>query len=794
MDIPEFVPTLAELIEADEPWSNQCCWRNQKKSKQNAIRCGNTVRGRDARERDGLIDFLRVLIPYSTETGTLGPVTPDSLTEIREELEKASMWLLCKGQHRSNSKKIVRKWCDELEGARDRPAPVDVRKELNIDKGKELLCHGRKQRDGTRCTEKISPPNRQFAYIIIADIARARDSSPTTKENILLLAEFLMCQGCQDQGQAIGKSQEWFKKIQKLFPPADASPGRPSRQDQPSTPRFSRTTILDSETPISATSSLFSRADSTAASTPSTSPPSQRRYTTRANTSESPSYSRSTRTTTTNVGNASIFPKWSDKLDNLEKARDQPVRNNIREELGIDEGEDLSCHAKEKDGTRCANKISAKNSQRACAIITDVAKARDSSPITKKDVLLLAHLLICQHSHHRDQVAGKSEEWFTKIQKLFPPADAVLEQPSTPHFGRATTADSETPKSTASGISSRAGSIATSTPSTSPPSQRPYTTRATASESPSRSKRTNTTTTTIEDEPPQAAYVRVTRRTTFERQAGLLTPEPVYPHFKPFPPKNCSVFLTDLYNLITRDFKGREVAPGYIYGFKRDGGDCIKVGFTNDLKRRMRQWSADCNQKVVVVLQKYVPHAGKLESVVHATLYNQRRRECLVNGACNNGRGCHKTHREWLEVALNLLEEVVDTWIRWFECIPYNERGCLKSEWVERISKLRKEQKVPLPDLWRKWIDVSRLAKGTTSKVKAEPVDDESMLVFDVKKNKKIVITTTEIKMEPDDDVPDFATLRRRYRQNIKMEPNDDAVDFRELGRRYRQRIEDLKH
>jgi hypothetical protein len=131
MDVLGFVPTLAELIEADEPWSNQCCWRNQKKSKQNAIRCGNTVRGRDARERDDLIDFLRVLIPYSTETGTLGPVTPDTLTEIREELERTSMWLLCKGQHRSNSKKIVRKWCDELEGARDRPAPVDVRKELN---------------------------------------------------------------------------------------------------------------------------------------------------------------------------------------------------------------------------------------------------------------------------------------------------------------------------------------------------------------------------------------------------------------------------------------------------------------------------------------------------------------------------------------------------------------------------------------------------------------------------------------------------------------------------------------
>jgi hypothetical protein len=584
MDIPEFVPTLAELFEASQEWGAQCRWHNQKKSGQNVIRCRNIIRGHDARERDGLIDSLRVLIRFPAETTTLGSAIPNSLPEIREKLEKVSMWLLCKGKHRPQSRKIVRKWCDEL-----------------------------------------------------ATLEEAR---------------------------------------------------------------------VD------------------------------------------------------NLGEAKVHNIEEARVDNVEEARDQPATNdvreelNIRKELNIQDGEKILCHGKKGDGTRCKQRVSAKNRQHADVIIAALARDRDISPTTRNTLFLLAELLLCQR-FHQDQAFEKSEEWLRKVQELFPPADAAPEQPFTPPFSRTATVDSETPRSTASSVFSRVGSIAISTPTTSPPSERRYNTRATASGSPLRSRSTNTTTTIVDDEPLHVAHPRVTRRTTSERLAGLLTPEPVYPHFMPLPPKNSSAFLTNLYNLITRPFKKRDGLPGYLYGFKRDGGDYIKVGFTskNSTEPRIRGWNTQCKQRVIVVLEKYVPHAGKMESLIHATLYHERRREALVNGACNDGRGCHKEHKEWFEVTLERLQEVVGEWIRWFERTPYDKDGHLKSEWVEKINKLRKEQKKPLPDLWRSWIDTT-LAETNTVKVKTEVVDGKSTIAFDSEEKTNIIITETEIKVLA--DVPEL--------------------------------------
>ena len=627
MDIPEFVPTLAELIDANEDWGFQCWWHNQKKGNQNVKRCGNTVRGRDVGERDGLIDRLRVLIRSAPEAATLAPATPDSIPEILETLGKVSMWLLCKGKHRKYSNKVLVRWSDEL------------------DKVEEATDH---------------PATDQSAI-----------DQPATAQ------------------------------------PATTQPAT----DQPATAQ-----------PVTA---------QPATAQPATAQP----------------------------------------------ATDQSTTYDVREKLGIDNGEELLCHAKKKDGTRCKQPISAKNRDHANDIIADLAKPQDSSSTTQDRISLLAQLLICQHKYHRDQVTKKSEEWSRKIQELSPPADAVPEQPSTPPFRRTTTVDIETPRSTASSIFSRASSIATSTPPTSPPSQRRYYTRPTDSGSPLRSRSTNNITTTIDDEQQYLSHLRVTRRTTFERQAGLLTPEPVYPSFRPLSPKNGSEYLTNLYNLITRAFKKRDGTPGHLYGFKRDGADYIKVGFTKfTVEHRMKEWRTQCNQRLTVVLEKYVPHAGKMESLVHATLYNQRRRESLVNGACNGGIGCHKKHKEWLEVTLELLQEVVDRWIRWFECIPYDKQGCLKSEWAELIFKLRKEQKKPLPDLWQHWIDVTRLAEGTTDEVKTEVADDKSTLAFDAKEKMK---NAKELKPEFDDKVTAYVLDRSSELRHVNRRYNEALIEIK---------------
>jgi hypothetical protein len=698
MDIPEFVPTLAELIKANEDWGSQCQWHNQKKGSQNVERCGNVVRGCDVRERDDLIDRLRVLIRSATEPATLVPVTPDSIPKIRETLEKVSMWLLCKEKHRKYSDKVLLKWSNEL------------------------------------------------------NMVEEATDQPTTDQPTI---------------------------------------------DQP--------------------------------------------------------------------------------------AIDQPAMYDIREALNIDNGEKLLCHAKKEDGTRCTQPISAKNCGCANNIIATLAKARDSSSTTRDHISALAQLLICQYRYHRDQVPEKSEEWFRKIQELFPPADDVPKQPSTPPFKRTTIVESETPRSTASSIFTRAGSIATSTPPTSPPSQRQYNTRSPISESPLRSRSTNTTTTTVNDDPQPVGHSRVTRSTTH-----ILPPKDTLLKFKPFPPKGIKAVVAEIYERIKRPIIPREKDTGYVYGFQRDGDKLIKFGFTCKMgpKARIRKWNTRCHQEVKVVLQEYLPHAAKVESLVGAILYRQRRRENLVGGLCNGGKGCPTVHEEWFEVTLECLRDVVKLCSRWIRTWPY-ENGILKPRWVEYINKLYEaqsndpledwhiakfaegstvEEVVPskvkeekgivithteiktelddtvlanVPDLRQELITSSRKyvqrmkklkdenreeehptkysvdfslhlddvfaqqpsrsphrnrknstkhlnALDDTFKAKIETADDKVTVVLNAKVKTDTIITPAEIKTEPDDDI---AELGRRYRQRIKMESEDDVADVAELGRRYRQRL-----
>jgi hypothetical protein len=297
-----------------------------------------------------------------------------------------------------------------------------------------------------------------------------------------------------------------------------------------------------------------------------------------------------------------------------------------------------------------------------------------------------------------------------------------------------------------------------------------------------------TTETTVNEQSPGITQPRVTRSRTIE------FPEPVLPQFEPFSPKSSKTMFSDLYKLITRAFIKKDGAPGYLYGFRRDNGACIKVGYTNrdEWEERMEEWIKSCHQELTILFVEPVPHAQKMESLVHATLYHERRREVLVNGKCNGGRGCHKKHEEWLEVTEERLREVVDAWIRWFGAKPY-KKGKLRPKWKEYIDNLRKTQSKDLPEPWRQWIDITILAEGTTVKAKSEMVEDKGTVVLNAKVKTETVITQTEIKTDQDDDVPNVAELGRRYRQHIKKEPDDDVPDFAELGRRYRQRIKKLE-
>jgi hypothetical protein len=300
----------------------------------------------------------------------------------------------------------------------------------------------------------------------------------------------------------------------------------------------------------------------------------------------------------------------------------------------------------------------------------------------------------------------------------------------------------------------------------------------------------------------------VTRSTGTAFETATSPVELVHPQFEPYSPKNSAAILKKLHDLIKRPFIRSEWAPGYLYAFKRDDGNHIKVGWTRGdrVQDRIDEWNRHYNYKVKKLLERHVSHAKKLESLVHASLHHVRRKEILINGRCDGGKGrCSSVHQEWFEVSLGRLKDVVDAWVRWFKTEPYDEGGNLKPIWIKHMAKMRSRYEISLHDPWRDWIDISILAESTT----VIEVKEEEAIESEVEVNTETVITDIEIKDEPrDTPAADIPTLGRIYVDNInrlrhraltatatadaeiKEEPREvPAADIQEEVRRRRLRF-----
>ncbi|OJI95879.1 hypothetical protein ASPVEDRAFT_35185 [Aspergillus versicolor CBS 583.65] len=110
---------------------------------------------------------------------------------------------------------------------------------------------------------------------------------------------------------------------------------------------------------------------------------------------------------------------------------------------------------------------------------------------------------------------------------------------------------------------------------------------------------------------------------------------------------------------------------GFIYVFWYPGGfGHVKIGYTKDVEKRMKEWSKQCGRK----LEKYfpseqadmepVPHRLRVEQLVHAELARYRKEE----PRCGE---CGKRHIEWFEVDVNFAISVVQKWVKWMRERPY---------------------------------------------------------------------------------------------------------------------------
>ncbi|KAM0557074.1 hypothetical protein ACHAPJ_005337 [Fusarium lateritium] len=130
----------------------------------------------------------------------------------------------------------------------------------------------------------------------------------------------------------------------------------------------------------------------------------------------------------------------------------------------------------------------------------------------------------------------------------------------------------------------------------------------------------------------------------------------------------------------------------YIYTFPetyRIARPYLKIGYAQDVEARMAKWKAQCGYRPRVLSQFTADHYIKLEKLVHAQLYSQRKRElsCPTCGVC---------HKEWFDVDLMTATVITTMWATWMRQQPYDDEGNLQEKWRVRIEGLDLSD----PDCW----------------------------------------------------------------------------------------------
>ncbi|KAH8787352.1 T5orf172 domain-containing protein [Hyaloscypha sp. PMI_1271] len=145
---------------------------------------------------------------------------------------------------------------------------------------------------------------------------------------------------------------------------------------------------------------------------------------------------------------------------------------------------------------------------------------------------------------------------------------------------------------------------------------------------------------------------------------------------------------------------------GYIYIFRSKsdafpGPKYVKIGKTKQKpEKRKDQWRGTCKFDFVHVEDendKRFLHYHKVERIVHAELYNERRKyKCNKCNKCNKGKRFHHLelgegsvlptpteHGEWFEVSEEKALEVVNKWRDWvIKNEPYRPDGTLHARWM----------------------------------------------------------------------------------------------------------------
>jgi hypothetical protein len=183
----------------------------------------------------------------------------------------------------------------------------------------------------------------------------------------------------------------------------------------------------------------------------------------------------------------------------------------------------------------------------------------------------------------------------------------------------------------------------------------------------------------------------VTRNATYAVN-GNVTPS-YSPKFNPYKAErsDSSSIAEALQAQIVVPLSETDKKEGLVYIFwDQQNFGMIKVGRTNDLDKRLEQWSRQCKMTYHYHQSSRngsllkVPHVQRIEKLVHIELVNYRKkRRC---------EGCGKTHIEWFDIDEAKAVKVYQKWRDWIVKEPYAEdqtgKWTIRPEMLDTLTKV----------------------------------------------------------------------------------------------------------
>jgi hypothetical protein len=121
---------------------------------------------------------------------------------------------------------------------------------------------------------------------------------------------------------------------------------------------------------------------------------------------------------------------------------------------------------------------------------------------------------------------------------------------------------------------------------------------------------------------------------------------------------------------------------GFLYVMRHPSNpDHLKIGVSKHPPVRAVSLSRCYPGASMLAYTTLIPHAHRVESLVHAELALLRRKE-----TCGY---CETEHGEWFEITLDLALEAVGRWAKWILTCPYDESdGNLRDSWIRHTEHI----------------------------------------------------------------------------------------------------------